>query len=70
MAAVLQVTHDRRCEYEEARRYAAERLRARPSWLAYRFGLTAEQWREITRGDWPEIAGRWDEPGQSQPRSR
>lgn len=65
MAAVLRVIRDRRCEYEEARRYAAERLRARSSSLANRFGLSSEGWREITRGDWPEIAGRWDHPDRS-----
>jgi hypothetical protein len=65
MAALLQGTRDRRRDYDEARRYAAERLRTHTSRLAYRFGLTADQWRQITRGDWQEVTGRWSEPAQS-----
>jgi hypothetical protein len=63
MVAILEVTREPRVsEYWEARRYATERLRGRTSRLANRFGLTPQQWREIARGDWPEVAGRWEAP--------
>ena len=71
MAAALAMIRDpRRSEYLEARRYAADRLRTRTPGLAQRFGLSPEHWREITHGDWPEIAGRWEEPRSDRPSSR
>jgi hypothetical protein len=68
MAAVLEAMREfRQTGYQEARRFASERLRARESRLACRFGLTPEQWREITHRDWPEIAGCWEELRPAQP---
>lgn len=67
MAAVLEVTWELRGrESSEGRRHATERLRDRTSRLANRFGLTPAHWREITRGNWPETAGRWEEPRGTQ----
>lgn len=60
MAALARIDDQRQsCEYEQARRVAAERLR---SFRARHVAFTAAEWREITRGEHPEVSGRWREP--------
>jgi hypothetical protein len=58
--AVARVTAPvERDEFETARVYAAAVLRTHPPRSRYPNGLSREQWREVTRGDRPEVSGLW-----------